>query len=42
MSLKKYLEEGKMEVLKRKVELSTDIQLKTLFYQLICKDQLKK
>lgn len=42
MLLKSYLGEGKMELLKREIELSTGIQLKTFSHWLIIKNQLKK
>lgn len=42
MSLERYLGERKMRVLKRKVELSMVIQLKTPPHQVISKDQLRK
>ncbi len=37
MSLARYLEEGKMDLLCRKIESSTGIQLKTVLYWLISK-----
>lgn len=42
MSLERYLGEGKMELLKREVELSTGIQLKTLPRWLISEDRLRE
>ena len=42
MSLKRYLGGGKIEVLKREVELSTDIQLKALPHWLISKNRLRE
>ena len=42
MSLERYLEEGKIELLKQEVESSTDIQLKTLPRWLINKNRLQE
>lgn len=42
MSLKRYPGKRKMKLLKRKIELSIGIQLKTLLCQLINKDQFQK
>ena len=42
MSLERYLGEGKMELLKREVESSTGIQLKTLPRWLISEDRLRE
>ena len=42
MHLEKYLGEGKMELLKCKVESSTDIQLKTHPRWLISEDRLRE
>ena len=42
MSFEKYLGEGSMELLKRKVESSTGIQLKSLLWWLINKDRLRE
>lgn len=42
MSLKKYFKKRKIVFLKCKIELSTDIELKTLFYQRMSNNHLKK
>ena len=42
MPFESYLGEGKIELLKQKMELSTGIKLKTLPYWLISEDQLSQ
>ncbi len=42
MSLERYLSEGKMEVLTREVESSTEVELKTTPCWLIHENQLRK